>query len=152
MTTTASDLAAETTAVRTELARVDTKAGIVLASAGTAFSVLAASLVLASTLPGPARVALGLAVALLAVSASLALWVIRPVIPRRGGGTGFVAYADLDAPALLAGLAADPHTRQAGHLIHLSRIAKGKCRRLAASVTLMLGALAVVVVSVLLAL
>ncbi|GAA3523459.1 hypothetical protein FHR32_008399 [Streptosporangium album] len=110
----AADLAAEADAARTELIRTDTKAGVVLAFASTTFSVLAALVTLASGLAVPSRIGLGMAVALLAAAATVARGVIRPSLPRKGAGTGFVANAELgDAEELLDELAADPETRRA---------------------------------------
>ncbi|MFI6889932.1 Pycsar system effector family protein [Streptosporangium canum] len=143
----AADLIAETDAARAELARTDTKASIILAFAGTAFSVLAALAVLASGLAVPARIGLGVAVALLAAASAVALCVIRPSLPRRGG-TGFVSHAEAgDVDELLEQLAADPETRRAKDVIRLSQIARAKYRRLRLAVGLMLAALAVVVAS-----
>ncbi|WP_051864161.1 Pycsar system effector family protein [Streptosporangium roseum] len=144
----AADLITEAEAARTELARTDTKAATVLAFAGTAFSVLAALAVLASSLAVPARIGLGIAVALLAAASAVALMVIRPSLPRRGQGTGFTAHAELTDPdELLAELATDPETRRARDVIRLSQIARSKYRRLRLAVGLMLAALAVVVAS-----
>ncbi|MFS1305182.1 Pycsar system effector family protein [Streptosporangium longisporum] len=137
----------EATAVRAELARTDTKAGIILAFAGTSFSVLAALTVLASALAVPARVGLGVAVALLAAASAVTLTVIRPALPRRGrGGTGFTAAAFLDVDELLATLP-DTATERARDVIRLSQIAHAKYRKLRLAVDLMLTALAVVVTS-----
>ncbi|MFD8534318.1 Pycsar system effector family protein [Streptosporangium canum] len=136
----------ESTAVRAELARTDVKASTVLAFAGTSFSVLAALVTLASGLAVPARVGLGVAVALLAAASAVALTVIRPCLPRQGG-TGFVAHAAADVEQLLAGFAADAETRRARDVIRLSQIATAKYARLRRAVDLMLAALAVVVAS-----
>ncbi|MER5424399.1 Pycsar system effector family protein [Streptosporangium roseum] len=144
----AADLIAEADAARAELVRTDTKAGIILAFAGTAFSVLAALAVLASGLAVPARIGLGIAVALLAAASAVALCVIRPALPRRGQGTGFVSHAEVcDVDELLDELAADPETRRAKDVIRLSSIAKAKYVRLRRAVDLMLAALVVVVAS-----
>ncbi|MFI6513633.1 Pycsar system effector family protein [Streptosporangium sp. NPDC050855] len=144
----AADLVAEAAAARSELARTDTKAGLLLGFAGTAFSVLAALGVLASGLPPAGRVGLGAAVALLAAAAATVLTVIRPSLPRPGSGTGFIAHAEVaDAEELLAVLAEDPETRRAQDVIRLSQIAAAKYRGLRAATNLMLLALAVVVVS-----
>ncbi|WP_051866274.1 Pycsar system effector family protein [Streptosporangium roseum] len=143
----AADLIAEAEAARAELARTDTKAATVLAFAGTAFSVLAALAVLASGLAVPARIGLGVAVALLAAASAVALCVIRPSLPRQGG-TGFVSHAEAgDVDELLEQLAADPETRRARDVIRLSSIATAKYRRLRLAVDLMLAALVVVVAS-----
>ncbi|MEV4180686.1 Pycsar system effector family protein [Streptosporangium canum] len=143
----AADLIAEATAARTELARTDTKAGIVLAFAGTAFSVLAALTVLASGLALPGRVGLGIAVVLLAAASAVALTVIRPSLPRHGG-TGFVSHAQAaDVDDLLEQLADDPETRRGRDVIRLSQIARAKYRGLRLAVDLMLAALVVVVAS-----
>lgn len=145
----AADLIAEAEAARTELARTDTKAATVLAFASTSFSVLAALVTLASGLAVPARIGLGVAVALLAAASAVTLGVIRPSLPRRGWqGTGFIANADAGDPEeLLADLADDPETRRARDVIRLSQIAKAKYTRLRWSVDLMLAALIVVVAS-----
>ncbi|MFD8533855.1 Pycsar system effector family protein [Streptosporangium canum] len=143
----AADLIAEADAARVELARTDTKAGIILAFAGTAFSVLAALAVLASGLAIPGRIGLGIAVVLLATASAVALAVIRPSLPRQGG-TGFVSHAEVvDVDDLLEQLAVDPETRRARDVIRLSQIARAKYKGLRLAVDLMLAALAVVVAS-----
>jgi len=144
------DLVAEADAARAELARTDTKAGLLLGFAGTAFSVLAALGVLASGLLPAGRVGLGIAVALLAGASAAALTVIRPSLPRpsTGTGTGFIAHAQVgDAEQLLASLAEDPEMRRAQDVVRLSQIAAAKYRRLRVATDLMLLALAVVIVS-----
>ncbi|MFI6513325.1 Pycsar system effector family protein [Streptosporangium sp. NPDC050855] len=144
----ATDLIAEAAAARSELARTDTKAGLLLSVAGTAASVLLGLGVLASGMLPAGRVGLGAAVALLAAAAATVLTVIRPSLPRPGSGTGFTAHATLDdAEQLLSALADDPETRRAKDVIRLSQIAAAKYRRLRVATDLMLLALAVVVVS-----
>ncbi|MEV7012007.1 NUDIX domain-containing protein [Streptosporangium sp. NPDC051022] len=144
----AADLIAATEAARAEIARTDTKSGILLAFTGTAFSVLAALVALASGLAVPARVGLALAVVLLAVSSAVVLTVVRPALSRRGQGTGVLAHAEADSPEeLLETLADDPETRQAADVICLAQIARSKHGRLRCAVDLILAALAVVVVS-----
>ncbi|MFF5115047.1 Pycsar system effector family protein [Streptosporangium sp. NPDC000509] len=146
----AADLVAEADAARMELARTDTKAGLLLGFAGTAFSVLAALGVLASGLLPAGRVGLGIAVALLAAASAVALTVIRPSLPHpaTGTGTGFIAHARVgDAEELLACLAEDPEMRRAQDVVRLSQIAAAKYRRLRVATDLMLLALAVVIVS-----
>lgn len=150
-TAAAAELLAETDAARAELARIDTKAGILLGVSGTAFSVLAALSVLASGLPAPARAGLGGAVTLLAVSSAIALTVIRPFLPRPGTGTGFVAHAALavtgDPEQLLESLARAPEDRRARDIIRLSAIAHTKYRRLRLAVDVLLAALAVLAIT-----
>ncbi|GAA3096389.1 Pycsar system effector family protein [Streptosporangium carneum] len=149
----AAELLAETEAVRTELARTDAKAATVLAFAGTAFSVLAALSVLAPELAVPARVGLAGAVALLGASSAVALGVIRPSLPRSGPGTGFVAHAAVrDAEELLAVLADDPQARRARDIVHLSRTARAKYRRLRLAIDLAFAALAALAVAAVFAL
>lgn len=144
----ATDLLAAADAARAEVTRTDTKAAILTSFTGTAFSVLAVLVTLASGLAVPARVGLAVAVALLAASSAVALSVIRPSLPRPGQGTGVMAHAEVTGPAdLLEALAENPQTRRATDVIRLSQLARAKYRRLRLAVDLMLTALAVVVVS-----
>lgn len=142
------ELRAEADAVRVELARVDTKCGIALALAGTAFSVLVALGVLISDLAPLAQIGLWLAMTVLAIACGVLLWVIRPSLPRTGG-TGFMAYAEAaSVDHLFADLSAEsPQERLAAEVIHLSRIARTKYRRLRLGIDLMLSALVILVVT-----
>ncbi|MFI6802994.1 Pycsar system effector family protein [Streptosporangium canum] len=142
------ELRAEADAVRVELARVDTKCGIALALAGTAFSVLVALGVLISDLAPLAQVGLWLAMTVLAIACGVLLWVIRPSLPRTGR-TGFLAYAEaVSVDHLFADLSAEsPQERLAAEVIHLSRIARTKYRRLRLGIDLMLTALVILVMT-----
>ncbi|MFC3982822.1 Pycsar system effector family protein [Streptosporangium jomthongense] len=142
------DLLAEATAARAELARTDTKTGILLAFAGTVFSVLAALAVLASGLAVSARIGLGAAVVLLAAACGVGLAVVRPSLPRAGQATGVLANAAVTDPEeLLAVLAGDVETRRAEDVIRLARIASAKYRRLRLAIDLALAALVVLVIT-----
>lgn len=144
----ATDLLAAADAARAEVTRTDTKAATLTSFTGTAFSVLAALVTLASGLAVLARVGLAVAVALLAASSAVALSVIRPSLPRPGQGTGVMAHAEVTGPAdLLEALAENPQTRRATDVIRLSQLARAKYRRLRLAVDLMLTAVAVVVAS-----
>lgn len=133
------------TAARAELARTDTKAGILLAFSGTAFGVLAALAMLAATLPLPARIALGIAVALLAASSALALRVVRPTLPRsRAQATGVMAYAYATSAAEMPGEMADVDAHHAQDVTNLAKLARTKYRGLQLAVDLLLWALVAV--------
>uniref|UniRef100_UPI003F496447 Pycsar system effector family protein n=1 Tax=Sphaerisporangium sp. CA-236357 TaxID=3240030 RepID=UPI003F496447 len=142
-------LDAEATAARAELARGDSKAAMLLGFAGTGFSLLAAiGAVISGHLAPVAQIGLWFAVAALAVSVAVLLWVIRPFLPRTGG-TGFVAHAASDVDQLLATLSGDQDDprRQAADVIMLSRLAVAKFRKLRTATHLMYAALAVLVVT-----
>ncbi|MFD0883417.1 Pycsar system effector family protein [Streptosporangium algeriense] len=146
-----SELQAAADAARVELARSDTKAGIALTVAGTGFTVLVAIGTLVHQ-SGPARAGLWLATAVLAAACSVLLWVIKPCIPRRGGGTGFVAHAAAGGPTeILVGLdVGERHHRLAAEVHRLSCIAARKYRRIAWGIGLMQAALLIIVVTLLL--
>lgn len=130
------------TAARAELARTDTKAGILLAFSGTAFGVLAALVMLAATLPLSARIALGIAVALLAASSTLALRVIRPTLPRsRAQATGVMAYAYATSAAEMLGEMAGGDAHHTQDVTNLAKLARTKYRGLQLAVDLLLWAL-----------
>ncbi|MEV8634325.1 Pycsar system effector family protein [Streptosporangium sp. NPDC051023] len=144
------DLFAAADAARTEISRTDTKAGVLLAFTGTAFSILAALSILTLQLAHSARVGLAVAVMLLGVSSSVALNVIRPRLPRPGKSTGVMAYAELRTPEeLLEALRGNTQTRQAADVLCLAQIARAKHRRLQRAVGLVQAALVVVVVGLL---
>lgn len=143
------DLVTEIAATRTELARGDTKAGILIGFTTGLLSVLVALVALAPALAVAIRVGLVVAVALLTAGTATAIYsMIRPTLPPIGQGTGFVAHAACSDPGeLLARLAADPKIRKAEEVIRLSKITYGKYGRLRLASDLVLAALAVMVVS-----
>jgi hypothetical protein len=139
-------------AVRTELARVDGKAGLLLSWAGGAFAIVAAATVTGTTrLPAPATAGLWTASALLAAAVALLLLAVRPRLPRPGKGTGFVAAAGArDGDDLVRRFAVDlaERSRQAADdVLMLSRIAHAKYRAIRRAVDLLLTALAVLAVT-----
>jgi hypothetical protein len=145
------DLRAEADAARAELTRADGKAAALIGWAGTAFAILAAALSVAS-LPPLATGAVTLGAALLAAAVAVLMVVIRPAIPPRGQGTGFVRHAEAtNADELLASLASTvPATRVADDVILLSALARTKYTRLRTAVDLLLAALLVLAVALLL--
>ncbi|MGJ6962547.1 Pycsar system effector family protein [Streptosporangium sp. G11] len=144
----ATTLDTETCAARAELARGDSKASALLGFAGTGFSLLAAiSAAVSSHLALIAQIGLWLAVAALAASVAMLLWVIRPVIPSRSG-TGVVAHATTSPERLLATLTAEHNVhRRAADVIMLSHLAVTKYKRLRTAVHLMYAALAILLLT-----
>ncbi|MFF1295628.1 MULTISPECIES: Pycsar system effector family protein [unclassified Streptomyces] len=128
-------LAAAHAEVRAEIARTDTKTGLLLAFVG---AVLAAAWTVARDLPlnAPAYVAGSLGLALLLAAAALLL---RSVRPNLRGGHGFPLWATLAPEEIPAAVASDLAADVAG----LSRLAMVKftCLRRAIDVTYAGGAL-----------
>jgi hypothetical protein len=129
-------LAAQFRAVHTELARVDAKAGTLLAVAGVALSVGLSVLgrahlpVAAAAAGWAAATAVGAAVALLAGA----------VRPQLGNDHGFVRLARLSREQLLDPI--DPDPVDPAQLIWLARLTVGKYTRVRWSVDLLRVALA----------
>ncbi|MFC3981409.1 hypothetical protein [Streptosporangium jomthongense] len=146
------DLVEETSAAYTELARGDTKAGILIGFITGLLGVLVALVALAPMLAISARTGLVVAVGLLTTGAATAIYsMIRPALPPTGQGTGFIAYAACSGPMeVLTMLATDPKTRKAENVIRLSTVTYSKYRRLRLAVDLVLASLIVMVVSLLL--
>lgn len=138
------DTVAELAAVRTELARADTKAATLLGLAGTAVSVAVALAALGTraALPVPTLIEAWAAVALLAASVVALLLAVRPSLPRPGAGAGWPAYAYSSPATLAATLPADAERAQMAELICLSRLVGAKYRRIRIAVDLLLLALA----------
>ncbi|GAA2579588.1 hypothetical protein GCM10010435_65980 [Winogradskya consettensis] len=131
-----------TQTVRAELARVDAKAGTLLALAGTAFTVALAVFTRAH-LPGPAVATGWISTGLIAAAVAVLALAIRPNLD---GDHGFVHYAQLapaDLGAEFAALTEHQHTALLlDALAGLSRAAFGKYRRVQLAVDLLLAALA----------
>jgi len=104
--------------VKAEIARTDTKTGLLLAFVG---AVLAGSWTVAKDVPltTPAYVAGGLGMGFLVAAAGLLL---RSVRPNLGGRHGFPLWATLTAEQITAALATD----RAADIAGLSRIAVAK--------------------------
>lgn len=138
------DTAVELAAVRTELARADTKAATLLGLAGTAVSVAAglAALGTRAALPVPTLIGAWTAVAHLAVSVVVLLLAVRPQLPRPGAGHGWPAYAYATVASLAATVPADAERARHAELIRLSRLVGAKYRRIRIAVDLLLLALA----------
>ncbi|MFF1740645.1 Pycsar system effector family protein [Streptomyces mirabilis] len=111
-------LAAAHAEVKAEIARTDTKTGLLLAFVG---AVLAGAWTVAKDVPlsVPAYVVGGLGMGLLIAAAGLLL---RSVRPNLGGGRGFPLWATLTADEIRATLTED----QAADIAGLSRIAVAK--------------------------
>ncbi|MCZ4508311.1 DUF5706 domain-containing protein [Streptomyces sp. ActVer] len=111
-------LAAAHAEVKAEIARTDTKTGLLLAFVG---AVLAGSWTVAKDLPLPlhACIAGGLGMGLLVTAASLLL---RSVRPNLRGGHGFPLWATLTADQIAATLSED----LSADIANLSRIALAK--------------------------
>lgn len=142
------DVPHELASVRGELGRADTKAATLLGIAGTAASVGAAAAALGTPhLPSPAQYTLWAAVILLVAGVAVLLYAVRPSLPRRGEGAGWVVYAHA-TPDLLADRPAVEYERdRIAELVVLSRLARTKHRVIQIAVDLLLGALAVSLVS-----
>ncbi|KIZ18094.1 Pycsar system effector family protein [Streptomyces natalensis] len=121
--------------VKAEIARTDTKTGLLLAFVG---AVLASAWTVARDLPMnlPAYVVGGLGMAVLVAAAGLLLWSVRPNLRGRHG---FPLWATLTAEEIGAAVARDLAADIAG----LSRVAVAKftCLRRAVDLTLTGGAL-----------
>ncbi|ELP69160.1 DUF5706 domain-containing protein [Streptomyces turgidiscabies] len=117
-TTTAQALAAAHAEVKAEIARTDTKTGLLLAFVG---AVLAGTWTVAKDAPlnVPACVAGGLGLGLLVTAAGVLLWSVRPNLR---GGRGFPLWATLTPEQITIALAEDRGADIAG----LSRIAVRK--------------------------
>ncbi|MEU4164539.1 Pycsar system effector family protein [Actinoplanes sp. NPDC026670] len=142
-----SALDAALTHVRAELGRADTKAGTLLALAGTALTVLLA-LLARTTLPGLAVAAGWLTAAVVATAAAHLALAIRPNLT---GDHGIVRYARRDWATVnneftrldAAWIARAAHeSRGAEALVALSRSAVAKYRRIRIAVDLLLAGLA----------
>lgn len=116
--TAAERLAAEISGARVEHARADTKASVLLGTAGVASGLLAANWY---GWPGMA------AVAAWAVCGGLALLVLVPRIPRSTAASGFLRWANATPDEVLAALAAGAHDGPAA-LVGMSRLALTKYR------------------------
>ncbi|MBV1939854.1 integral membrane plasmid transfer protein [Streptomyces sp. BV286] len=118
MSTPELNLSAAHAEVKAEIARTDTKTGLLLAFVG---AVLAGSWTVAEDVPltAPAAVAGGLGMGLLVAAAGLLL---RSVRPNLGGRHGFPLWATLTAEEITSVLATD----KAADIAGLSRIALAK--------------------------
>ncbi|MCT2589367.1 DUF5706 domain-containing protein [Streptomyces sp. N2-109] len=120
--------------VKAEIARTDTKAGLLLAFNGVA---LAGVWTLGSQpgVPLGARLLGGLAVVLLLASVTQLLLVVRPRISPTAARVGFPRWAELTAAQLTTELAED---RTADHVVALSGIVMSKMRGVQTAVNLTL--------------
>ncbi|SDI51331.1 hypothetical protein SAMN05421505_16213 [Sinosporangium album] len=135
---------AEVTGVRTELARVDAKAALLLAFAGTAFSVAAAAAVLAGSLSLLARIGIMAAAVLLAIATATTLSAVRPNLAPKSPGVGFLAYAQLEPAAILENVTESPAVRLAETVSRLSRITRAKYIRVRLAIDLLIAAVVIV--------
>lgn len=144
MSITAQDLTAAHAEVKAEIARTDTKTGLLLAFVG---AVLAGAWTVAKDVPltVPAYVAGGLGMALLLGAAGLLL---RSVRPNLGGRHGFPLWATLTAEEIGVAVARDLAADIAG----LSRLAVAKFTGLRRAVDLTCAGGALLVLAALLAL
>ncbi|MER6132622.1 Pycsar system effector family protein [Streptomyces sp. NPDC001815] len=128
MSTSELNLSAAHAEVKAEIARTDTKTGLLLAFVG---AVLAGSWTVAKdvSLTAPAAVAGGLGMGLLVAAAGLLL---RSVRPSLGGRHGFPLWATLTAEEITSVLATD----KAADIAGLSRIALAKFTGLKCAVDL----------------
>ncbi|WP_329532840.1 DUF5706 domain-containing protein [Streptomyces sp. NBC_01450] len=141
--TTGQSLTAAHAEVKAEIARTDTKTGLLLAFVG---AVLAGTWTVAKDVPltTPAYVVGGLGMGLLVAAAGLLL---RSVRPNLGGGRGFPLWATLTAEEISATLAED----QAADIAGLSRIAVVKFTGLRRAVDLTCAGGALLILAALLA-
>ncbi|UPZ30016.1 DUF5706 domain-containing protein [Streptomyces sp. LRE541] len=137
-------LAAAHAEVKAEIARTDTKTGLLLAFVG---AVLAGSWTVAKDVPltAPAYVAGGLGMGALVVAAGLLL---RSVRPNLRGRHGFPLWATLTADQITATLSED----RAADIAGLSRLAVAKFRSLRRAVDLTCTGGALLILAALLAL
>jgi len=144
MSTATQNLTVAHAEVKAEIARTDTKTGLLLAFVG---AVLAGAWTIARDLPlsVPAYVAGGLGMTLLIGAAGLLL---RSVRPNLRGGHGFPLWATLTAEQITATLATD----QAADIANLSRIALAKFTGLRRAVDLTMTGGALLILAALLAL
>lgn len=145
MSTTDQHLTAQHAEVKAEIARTDTKTGLLLAFVG---AVAAGAWTIARALPMnlAAYVVGGAGLALLVAAAGLLL---RSVRPNLGGGHGFPLWATLTAQQLTATAEARD---LAADVVGLSRLAVAKFTSLRRAVDLTLAAGALLVLAVLIAL
>ncbi|NSL43508.1 Pycsar system effector family protein [Streptomyces sp. 8P21H-1] len=144
MSATDRNLAAAHAEVKAEIARTDTKTGLLLAFVG---AVLAGSWTVAKDvlLTAPAYVAGGAGMALLVVAAGLLL---RSVRPNLRGGHGFPLWATLTPEQITATLSED----LSADVANLSRIALAKFTGLRRAVDLTCAGGALLILAALLAL
>lgn len=137
------NVAAAHAEVKAEIARTDTKTGLLLAFVG---AVLAGSWTVAKDVPltVPAYVVGGLGMGLLVAAADLLL---RAVRPNLGGGRGFPLWATLTAEEISATLFGD----HAADIAGLSRIAVVKFTNLRRAVDLTRAGGALLILAALLA-
>ncbi|GHJ21649.1 integral membrane plasmid transfer protein [Streptomyces albus] len=122
--------------VKSEIARTDTKASLLLAFDGVALAGLW-SVGAQPWVPVAARCAGGVAVLMLLASVTLLLLVVRPRLSPTAAQAGFPHWATLSAGELTAELEQD---QTAEHVVALSRIAVAKMRGLQQAVNLTLAA------------
>lgn len=143
------DVSQELTGVRAELVRADQKAAALLGLAGTATSVAIAVAALGSArLPGAARFALWVGVVVLAAAVVVLLLAVRPALPRRGRGVGWVLHANVSPADVAEVPVADAERARVAELVYLSRLTRGKFGRIRAAVDLLLAALLVLLLTV----
>ncbi|MEV7229694.1 Pycsar system effector family protein [Polymorphospora sp. NPDC051019] len=135
-------IAASLAQTRGELARVDAKAGILLAISGTALTV-GLAVVTRADLPTLAALAGWVTVAVIGAAVALLTLAVRPSL---AGNHGFVYYATCEPGDVLADTvkATDltEGVRAARELVWLSRAALTKFRRVQVAVDLLLSGLA----------
>lgn len=143
-------LRGEADAARAELARVDSKVGLLLglstaAAAGIVTALMSTTAVRLSTVTVAGLWATG---GLLAAAVALLLVVVRPRMPK-AGGTGFLACAAAatDEELLHHLEGASQRERLAAHVRQLSRIARAKYVAVRRAVDALLCALAVLAVT-----
>lgn len=136
------DIQPDLTAVRTELGRTDTKAGLLLTLAWAAVSAVLAAATLIKPLPTCALIGLGVVAALLACATWVLLDAVNPQLPKPGAGTGWAAHAHSTAAALAARTQTDAERDQHAEYVHLSRLTTAKYRLIRRSVRLLRAALA----------
>jgi pycsar effector protein len=140
-------LAAQHAEVKAEIARTDTKTGLLLAFVG---AVLAGAWTIARDLPSNTAAygvgGAGLALLLLAV-----VLMLRAVRPRLGGRHGFPHWATL-SPGQLTDVAATRHRDLAADVIGLSRLAVSKFTCLRRAIDLVCAGGTLLITAVLIAL
>ncbi|MGW4425777.1 Pycsar system effector family protein [Streptosporangium sp. NPDC004631] len=136
------DIHPDLTAVRGELARTDTKAGLLLTLAWAAVSAVLAAAALINPLPATALIGLGAVAAFLAGATWALLNAINPQLPKPGTGTGWAAHAYTTPAELAARTQADAERDQHAEYVHLSRLTDAKYRLVRRGVRLLKAALA----------
>ena len=142
----------EITAVELQLARIDTKAGLLLGLTGAA-STAGPVVVTGAHLAAPAAVVAWLAVAAFVTAAAMLALAVRPMLGTRSQTPhGFARYAGAEPQQILAELdAGQAPAALAGRLSDLAATADAKYRRIRVAVDVVLAGIGCAVLAALVA-